>query len=69
MMGKRYHLFKKSRVYVGYPYCGPTSGGDPAETDSLDEAVEMRKVFAERNPVGWDIYDSVENKLVRDSEE
>ena len=52
----KYHLFKKSRVYTGRPYCGPTSNGKPAETDSLGEAIVMQAKMTRDNPVGWDVF-------------
>ena len=60
----RFHLFKQSRVYSGRPYCGPTSGGFPAESDSLIKAINLAKYFNTFNPVGWDVFDSETGNLV-----
>jgi len=59
-----YHLCKKSRVYNGVPYNGPTSNYKDASTPSLKEARIMARRFTVLNPVGWDIYDSKTNKIV-----
>ena len=61
---KRYHLCKQSRLYYGEPYCGPTSGGKKAEFDSLEEAKLMAFLYNEKNPVGWDVYDSTTEEKV-----
>lgn len=53
-----YHLFKSTRVYRGRPYCGRTSDYRVAEYKTLEEAKQAAYEFLERNPVGWDIYDS-----------
>jgi hypothetical protein len=62
----RYHLFKRTRVYGGQPYCGPTSGGISAEYGTLEAAQQAAYSFTIRNPVGWDIYDSETGILVTD---
>jgi hypothetical protein len=61
---KRYHLYKQTRVYCGYPYQGATSDDQPAEYETFEEAVHMSYVFNERNPVGWNVFDSVTKELV-----
>lgn len=60
----RYHLCKQTRLYNGQPYCGPTSNGKPAESNSLDRAIRMAKKFNIENPVGWNVYDSVTGLLI-----
>lgn len=60
----RYHLCKVTRVYDGEPYCGPTSKGQPAGSDSLEEAVQMAKFFDRVNPVGWNVWDSETGQVV-----
>ena len=62
----RYHLFKKSRVYSGRPYCGPTSDNEPAEADTLEEAITLQQEMKYRNPVGWDIFDSETQEKVNE---
>lgn len=52
----KYHLFKKSRVYTGRAYSGPTSNGKPAEADTLAEAIVLQATMTAANPVGWDIF-------------
>ena len=59
-----FHLFKKSRVYDGTPYRGPTSNYSPAEYVTIEEALSAQKSFTERNPVGWDVYDAKTGELV-----
>jgi len=59
-----YHLFKQTRVYCGSAYCGLTSDHIPAEYAKLGEAMLARLTFYERNPVGWNIYDSETGSLV-----
>lgn len=54
----KYHIVKRSRVYHGLPYRGPTSCHLPAQTDSLEDARLIASAMTNRNPVGWDIYDS-----------
>ncbi len=51
-----YHLVKRSRVYEGLPYCGPSSNNLPAQADTLEAAQKMQAELTARNPVGWDIY-------------
>ncbi len=59
-----FHLFKQTRVYDGYAYCGVTSYGKPAEYATLEKAQQAVKEFTERNPVGWNIYDADTGKLI-----
>jgi hypothetical protein len=59
-----YHLVKMSRMYSGFPYCGPTSDYKPAQYETLEEALAAKKAFTEINPVGWDIYDTVTGREV-----
>lgn len=59
-----YHLFKQSRIYEGRPYCGPTSNNVPASFATFDGAFSAKRIFTEKNPVGWDIYDADTQKLV-----
>ena len=59
-----YHLFKQTRIYEGRPYCGSTSDGFPAEWNTLSEARAAQRMFNERNPVGWNIYDADTGELV-----
>ncbi len=55
----RYHLFKGTRGYDGHAYRGPSSGGEAAEADTLEQAEAWRIKLLERNPgVGWGIYDT-----------
>lgn len=55
----RYHLFKGTRGYAGHAYCGPSNAGQPAEADTLEEAMEIRGRLMMRNPgVGWGIHDT-----------
>lgn len=61
----RYHIFKASRSYYGYPYCGPTSDNKPAEADTWVEAFNMAKEMTERNPVGFQIYDTNKGCITR----
>jgi hypothetical protein len=60
----RYHIIKSSRVYLGAPYTGPSNSGVPAQADNLSDAIALRDQLLSRNPVGWDIYDSVTGKKV-----
>ena len=60
----KYHLCKASRSYSGRPYAGPSSDGIACETDDMEEALAMRRDLIDRNPVGWDIYDSTTHKKV-----
>lgn len=60
----RYHICKQTRVYDGEPYCGYSSGDNPAESDDLDEAISMSKDMMKNNPVGWNVFDSMTDKLV-----
>ena len=54
----RYHLFKGTRGYAGHAYCGPSNDGQPAEADTLEEALDIRARLMVRNTgVGWGIYD------------
>lgn len=62
--GDMFHLFKQTRTYVGEPYCGHTSDGKPAEYKTLREADDARKIFQEKNPVGWDIFEAKSGKRV-----
>ena len=59
-----YHLCKQSGPYSGHPYCGPTSDGFKAEFKKLSEARTAQRMFTERNPVGWNIYDGETGELV-----
>ena len=52
----KYHLFKQSRLYLGKPYCGPSSDNVPQEFDTLEEAKRARERLSARNPVGWNIW-------------
>lgn len=52
----KYHVIKRSRVYRGFPYCGPASDYEDQEFDTLEEAQAAVKRLITRNPVGWDIY-------------
>jgi hypothetical protein len=55
----RYHLYKGTRGYDGHAYRGPSSQGEVAEADTLEEAEVWRSQLLERNPgVGWGIYDT-----------
>jgi len=54
----KYHLCKKSRMYHSRPYCGPSSNNEPAEADTLEEALVLQQEMTQVNPVGWDIYES-----------
>ena len=62
----RYHLVKKSRTYNGVPYKGPTSNNEPAEADTLEEAIALQQEMKYRNPVGWDIFDSETQEKVNE---
>jgi hypothetical protein len=54
----RYHLFKGTRGYAGHAYCGPSNDGQPAQADTLEEALDIRARLMVRNPgVGWGIHD------------
>lgn len=54
----KFHLFKKSRQYCGRPYCGPASDNKPAEANDIYLAQRLEMELTNRNPVGFDIYDS-----------
>jgi len=58
-----YHLCKQTRTYEGEPYCGPTSYNKPAEFKFLADAIAATKTFIIRNPVGWNVYNSVTKEL------
>ena len=61
----RYHLFKGTRGYNGYPYQGPSNDGVPAEAETLAEALVIRSRLMMRNPgVGWGVYDTLTQKNV-----
>ena len=60
----RYHLCKKSRLYDGHPYIGPSSDNVRAETDSVEHAREWADNMTKFNPVGFDIYDSTTGEKV-----
>ena len=59
-----FHLCKQSRIYNGSPYCGPTSGYIPAEYETKEQAIEAQIEFTNKNPVGWNIFDSVTGNLI-----
>lgn len=63
-MSKRYHLFKQTRLYSGEPYQGPTSNYQPAEYDTKEDAIAAAAEFNERNPVGWNVWDTETDTLV-----
>jgi hypothetical protein len=55
----RYHLYKGTRGYNGYPYQGPSNDGVPAEAETLAEALVIRSRLMMRNPgVGWGVHDT-----------
>ena len=54
----KYHVIKRSRKYSGKPYCGATSDNHPAEADIMADAFTMALHLNEKNPIGWDVYDS-----------
>jgi hypothetical protein len=60
----RYHIYKATRCYEGRPYCGPASQGQPAQANTLSEAVELQAQMLEHNPVGWNIRDTETKKDV-----
>lgn len=60
----KYHLCKATRIYGGEPYNGPSSNGMNAEAETLEEAKIMADKLNERNPVGWNIWDSETGKIV-----
>lgn len=60
----KYHIIKESRLYTRIPYCGATSGGHPAEAETMEAAVNMARDFMKRNPVGWNVYDSDTGELI-----
>ena len=62
----KYHLFKTSRTYYGYPYKGPAwmNGKEPAETDSIIQAKQMQEIMNMRNSVGFYIYDTESGEIV-----
>lgn len=62
----KYHLFKKSRHYIGRAYQGPTwkQASELAETNDLEFARSMVEIMTMKNPVGWDIYDSTTGERV-----
>jgi hypothetical protein len=53
-----FDVIKQSRLYGDYPYAGPASDGLPMRFDTLEEALAAKKQLTERNPVGWDIYNT-----------
>lgn len=56
----RYHLYKGTRGYAGHAYRGPSSLGEIAEADTLEEAEAWRSQMLARNPgVGWGLHDTV----------
>ena len=59
-----FHVFKQTRLYSGAPYQGPTSNGFPAEYKTLKEAKIAAENFQQRNPVGWNIFDSETGNLI-----
>ena len=54
----RYHIYKATRVYEGRPYEGASSGGQPAQADTIAQAQTMREQMLLLNPVGWRIHDT-----------
>lgn len=60
----KFHIFKATREYAGFPYNGHTSDGMNAECDTIEEARIMRDKLQARNPIGWDIYDAETKELV-----
>ncbi len=60
-----YHLCKQSRLYGGQPYCGPTTENMPMAFKHLVVAQEAARLMQERNPVGWNIFDSETQELVQ----
>jgi hypothetical protein len=60
-----YDLCKASRIYSGHPYKGPSSDGIPQRFDTLAEALNARQRLLDRNPVGWDIYNSESGERIR----
>ena len=55
----RYHVYKGSRVYEGRPYQGPSSNGERAEADSLEEVIVLvRRLMAANSGVGWNVRDT-----------
>jgi hypothetical protein len=59
-----FHLFKSTRIYSGRPYCGPASGGVPAEFEDIGDALRAQSMMSERNPVGFDVFDSTTGQCV-----
>lgn len=69
----RYHLFKATHTYAGFPYEGYSGkevlGIDgPVETNDLDQAIVWAEKLQAFNSVGWVIIDS-ENGEVRHHED
>lgn len=60
----KYHVIKATRLYYGYPYAGPSSDNENAEASTIEEAREWVAKLQERNPVGWNIWDSETEELV-----
>ena len=61
---KPYHVCKSSRIYIGVPYCGPTSKNKPASYDSFKKAIKAAAYFDSINFVGWVVYDSDTGNVV-----
>jgi hypothetical protein len=55
----RYHIYKMTRLYAGAPYSGPANQGEPAQAETLHEAVALVNKLWHTNPVGWRIRDTL----------
>lgn len=54
----RYHIQKATRDYEGVPYSGASNNNQPAEAETMEEAVHVCTRLHVVNPVGWKIWDS-----------
>lgn len=59
-----YHIQKESKLYVGIPYSGAVSKGARAESESIDDAIEMARQFQKASPSGWNVFDSETGECV-----
>ena len=61
----RYHIFKGTRLYSGYGYCGPSSNGILMETDDYNQVVKWLSMLREKNSgVDWQVYDTLKQMEV-----
>ena len=59
-----YHIIKASRRYEGKGYCGASSNNISMEFLFLHDAIYHVGLLLEKNPVGWDIIDSVTKQKI-----